>query len=183
MGNYTSGFVFDLWFDNMVRNFQSIGGKRFEPEKVIFNPPATIVFWEDGTKTVVKATKDDIFNEEIGLAMALAKRVYRRSHFQKLVKNADRPTAKTPKHKVYRVVYKFDISTANNRLKPWHEIFIAHPLVVTCESTAIKGAYGFVNMRMDCVVKLSKPEDAVKIGNDCLGKDVPFEYDIITEGY
>lgn len=28
--------------------------KKLEPEKVIFNYPATIVFWNDGTKTVVK---------------------------------------------------------------------------------------------------------------------------------
>ena len=31
---------------------------------VIFNDPATIVFWSDGTKTVVKCCEDDIFDEE-----------------------------------------------------------------------------------------------------------------------
>ena len=41
---------------------------------VIFNDPATIVFWSDGTKTVVKASNGDVFNPEIGLAMAVAKR-------------------------------------------------------------------------------------------------------------
>lgn len=41
-------------------------------EKVIFNPPATIVFWKDGSKTVVKA-QGDIFNPETGLAMAIAR--------------------------------------------------------------------------------------------------------------
>lgn len=40
-------------------------------EKVIFNPPATIVYWCDGTKTVVKA--DETFDPEKGLAMAIAK--------------------------------------------------------------------------------------------------------------
>ena len=40
-------------------------------EKVIFNPSATIVFWCDGTKTVVKA--DETFDPEKGLAMAIAK--------------------------------------------------------------------------------------------------------------
>lgn len=43
-------------------------------EKVIFNKPATIVFWSDGTKTVVKAQKGDKFNKEKGLAMAIAKK-------------------------------------------------------------------------------------------------------------
>ena len=42
-------------------------------EKVIFNDPATIVFWKDGTKTVVKASNEE-FDPEKGLAMAIAKK-------------------------------------------------------------------------------------------------------------
>ena len=41
---------------------------------VIFNNPATIVFWTDGTKTVVKCQDDDIFDPEKGLAMAISKK-------------------------------------------------------------------------------------------------------------
>lgn len=41
---------------------------------VIFNDPATIVFWADGTKTVVKCQDDDIFDPEKGLAMAITKK-------------------------------------------------------------------------------------------------------------
>ena len=44
-----------------------------EIKNVIFNPPATIVFWQDGTKTVVKAT-NELYDPEKGLAMAIAKR-------------------------------------------------------------------------------------------------------------
>lgn len=40
---------------------------------VIFNGPATIIFWADGTKTVVKAIYDE-FDPEKGLAMAIAKK-------------------------------------------------------------------------------------------------------------
>ena len=40
---------------------------------VIFNDPATIVFWNDGTKTVVKA-ENEPFDPEKGLAMAIAKK-------------------------------------------------------------------------------------------------------------
>lgn len=43
-------------------------------KNVIFNPPATIVFWEDGTKTVVKA-ENEAFDPEKGLAMAITKKV------------------------------------------------------------------------------------------------------------
>lgn len=42
--------------------------------KVIFNNPVTIVMWSDGSKTVVKAGKDDIFDPEKGLAMAIVKK-------------------------------------------------------------------------------------------------------------
>lgn len=41
---------------------------------VIFAPPATIVYWSDGTKTVVKCSEKDVFDPEKGLAMAIAKR-------------------------------------------------------------------------------------------------------------
>ena len=42
-------------------------------KNVIFNDPATIVFWNDGTKTVVKA-ENEPFDPEKGLAMAIAKK-------------------------------------------------------------------------------------------------------------
>lgn len=43
-------------------------------KKVIFNPPATVVYWSDGSKTVVKCNVKDNFDPEKGLAMAVAKR-------------------------------------------------------------------------------------------------------------
>lgn len=43
-------------------------------KEVIFNSPATIVFWKDGSKTVVKAQNDETFDPEKGLAMAIAKK-------------------------------------------------------------------------------------------------------------
>ena len=45
-------------------------------EKVIFNDPATIVFWSDGTKTVVKTQNGEKFDPEKGLAMAIAKKAF-----------------------------------------------------------------------------------------------------------
>ena len=47
-----------------------------EIKNVIFNDPATIVFWKDGTKTVVKCQDGDEFDPEKGLAMAIAKKAY-----------------------------------------------------------------------------------------------------------
>lgn len=44
-----------------------------EIKNVIFNDSATIVFWADDTKTVVKAVNEE-FDPEKGLAMAIAKK-------------------------------------------------------------------------------------------------------------
>ena len=49
--------------------------KKQRIERVIFNDPATIVFWKDGTKTVVKATNEP-FDKEKGLAMAISKKYF-----------------------------------------------------------------------------------------------------------
>lgn len=48
--------------------------KYIEIKRVIFNDPATIVFWIDGSKTVVKAVNEP-FDPEKRLAMAITKRV------------------------------------------------------------------------------------------------------------
>ena len=46
----------------------------FKIKQVIFNAPATIVLWADGTKTVVQCQNDEEFDEEKGLAMCFTKR-------------------------------------------------------------------------------------------------------------
>ena len=43
-------------------------------DRVIFNAPATIVFWTDGTKTVVKCQEGDAYSKETGLALCIAKK-------------------------------------------------------------------------------------------------------------
>lgn len=43
-------------------------------KKVKFNPPATIVFWTDNTKTVVKCKGED-YDPEKGLAMCISKKM------------------------------------------------------------------------------------------------------------
>ena len=48
---------------------------RNKVKDVIFNPPATVVLWEDGSKTLVKVREGDVYDPEIGLAMAFSKRL------------------------------------------------------------------------------------------------------------
>ena len=40
---------------------------------VIFNEPATIVFWKNGDKTVVKCQDGDTYSKELGMAMCIIK--------------------------------------------------------------------------------------------------------------
>ena len=58
----------------------------FAIDKVIFNPPATIVFWLDGTKTVVKCKEGEEFSEWAGIALCLAKKLYG-TNFHKIFKS------------------------------------------------------------------------------------------------
>lgn len=48
--------------------------KPYGIKKVIFHDPATIVLWEDGTKSVVKCQEGDTYSKEIGLAMCMLKK-------------------------------------------------------------------------------------------------------------
>lgn len=46
------------------------------PKKIIYSGLATIVLWEDGTKTVVKCSKHDSWKPETGFLWALAEKLY-----------------------------------------------------------------------------------------------------------
>ena len=48
----------------------------FKIKEVIFNDPATVVFWGDGSKTIVQCQNGEPFDPEKGLAMAISKKVY-----------------------------------------------------------------------------------------------------------
>jgi hypothetical protein len=50
--------------------------RRLGITRVIFNDPATIVIWADGTKTVVKCQEGDIYHMEGGLTRCIAKKMF-----------------------------------------------------------------------------------------------------------
>lgn len=45
-------------------------------KRVLFHPPATIVYWNDGTKTVVKCKPGEKFDQYYGFCAALAKKLF-----------------------------------------------------------------------------------------------------------
>ena len=60
---------------------------RDQIKKVIFNDPATIVLWKDGSKTVVKCKPGDKYDKTIGFAMACSKYFFgNKGNYQKVFK-------------------------------------------------------------------------------------------------
>ena len=77
MTRRNDALTFIEWYRiNVTERKEQTDMKLPEIVNVKFNDPATIVFWSDKTKTVVKAGPDDIYDPEKGLAMAIVKKVY-----------------------------------------------------------------------------------------------------------
>ena len=57
-------------------------------KRVIFNYPATIVFWADGTKTIVKRKEGDQWDPHAGISAAIAKKFFG-NQVSKWVKKAE----------------------------------------------------------------------------------------------
>lgn len=75
-------YLFECIYDDCIRIVEGKIDELVEFDEkqiknVIFNDPATIVFWKDGTKTVVRCQKDkgDTYNPELGLAMCIIKKM------------------------------------------------------------------------------------------------------------
>ena len=60
--------------DDAKRAFIKEPPLELQVKKVIYHNPATIVYWKDGTKTVVKKQKGDRWNAEKGLALCFMKK-------------------------------------------------------------------------------------------------------------
>ncbi len=70
---------------------------RVSIRKVIFNDPATIVLWSDGSKTVVKCGPEDTYDMEKGLAMAIVKKMAGNDNsFHKVFKQYPKKKKKEP---------------------------------------------------------------------------------------
>ena len=60
--------VYNAYFGNKNKNLPEI-------KSVLYHKPATIIFWKDGTKTVVKAQKKEKYDNEKGFVMAYLKKI------------------------------------------------------------------------------------------------------------
>ena len=53
--------------------------------RVVYSKPATIVFWNDGTKTVSKCHGDDKYNPETGLVLCMLKKMCGSTHIKNTI--------------------------------------------------------------------------------------------------
>lgn len=74
---------FDFNYPDTIFFNWVLGTKTTSINRVIFNDPATIVFWKDGTKTVVKCHPEDTFDEEIGFMCCYLKRILSSKEYTK----------------------------------------------------------------------------------------------------
>lgn len=89
----TDGPISRSIISNMVDKLPTIN-PRYIPEKIIYNNPATIVFWKDGTKTVVKKAPHEKFNTYHAFCAALAKKILgNNSRVNAIVKSGQYQTA------------------------------------------------------------------------------------------
>ena len=79
---------------------------QFKIKRVLFNNPATIVFWADGDKTVVKCQNGEPYDPEKGLAMAISKKALGND------RNYYNTFAKQCKNKPSEVANKNDLKAA-----------------------------------------------------------------------
>lgn len=64
---------------NLVKNIK----------RIICNDPATIIFWNDGTKTVVKCGEMDYYDAEVGIKTAILKKLLgNKSNYNNLINKA-----------------------------------------------------------------------------------------------
>lgn len=57
-------------------------------KKVIYNPPATIILWDDGTKSVAKTQNGEFYDAEKGLAMAFMRKFLNNKNYHKYLEEA-----------------------------------------------------------------------------------------------
>lgn len=47
---------------------------------IVFSGPCTIIFWSDGTKTMVRCTDEDYYDQEKGILACMAKKLFGNTH-------------------------------------------------------------------------------------------------------
>jgi hypothetical protein len=89
---------------NLEKLFIDKGDFTMKIKEVTYSGKATIVFWTDGTKTVVKTAEGETFSKDVGLAMAIAEKYFgsysaMKSYIKRNTKDANEANAKKKQKK------------------------------------------------------------------------------------
>lgn len=97
---------------------EGVWGSQILPHKIVYSGNRTIVFWNDGTKTIVKCAAGEEFDEYLGFIAAYAKKMFNStSRLKKFIKtisthdkSAERYKAKQLKKAMKKAKVKADMT-------------------------------------------------------------------------
>ena len=117
------------WVLDVIRDSDR---EAMEPEKIIFNPPATIVYWGDGSKTVVKAAKGEKFDPYTGFCYAFTERYF--GGISLIKKTCQRRSTGLPEASSAIVEgHKEDIPENKRELTPFESKSVAYLRRIVCD--------------------------------------------------
>ena len=76
--SHADGLIKELTRMNLYKNLPSM------VNKITYNGPATIVFWNDGTKTVIKCHEGDQFDEVTGFLLCCLRKMMTQHSYSEL---------------------------------------------------------------------------------------------------
>lgn len=119
--------------------------------EVIFNNPATIVFWSDGTKSVVKTQNGEAFDPEKGLAMAIVKKAFgnKGNYYNYIKKWVDEYEAnRIPSHFKTKEEAEKILTQMNQIIEDYGHVTVADMLdLVGSTCSYVDNKYGWVNLK------------------------------------
>lgn len=131
--------------------------------KVIFNDPATVVIWNDGTKTVVKCQPGDTYSKETGLALCIAKKYLgNKGNFNEVFKKWIPEEAEPVEEKVL-MSFQEDAETGEINLLTSNGISIGDKVRVVSAGQRYPSYRDWVERHV------TNPEDASKWDKDGIG--------------
>lgn len=143
-------FYLPIGYLTEVRNKET--DRPFRIKNVYFNGPVTVVLWEDGTKTVVRSGKKDIYDPEKGLAMAIAKKAlgnkgnYYNELKKWLPKQEVKDTNKNPKEKQADNKFVSNVTALCFTCR-YRDL---DPMTDPCRKCSYDNGYEFYNPRKNC---------------------------------
>lgn len=71
----------------LTLTYHQVAHESLRPVRAVFSGPATILFWPDETKTVVKCQDGEPFDAEKGVALAILKKLHGGGKYNDMLRN------------------------------------------------------------------------------------------------